>query len=127
MGLFDFLSRRNRESAMPDPESPEFQRIVESTALPDSTGTAGVAPGEWKSTADIPDVTDVPDVPPEAKDLRATEASEEVRDLLRRFGIDPEQPNQEIDSAKASALREEIAALLERHGADPGDAGNAEN
>jgi hypothetical protein len=56
MGLLDFIARRRRarEAVMPDPESPEFQETVAASELPGSSGTAGVAPDEWKSVAPPP-------------------------------------------------------------------------
>ena len=50
--MLDFLfRRRHSELAMPDPESPDFEREIAKTELPGSTGQLGVEPSEWRSAA----------------------------------------------------------------------------
>lgn len=106
MGLFDFLFGRTKdERAMPDPNSPEFQKLVAGSELPGSSGALGVAPDEWTSTQ-------------HSIDLRGTGAREEMAELLRRHGIDPEQEGKQIDPSQVPGLQEEILAILQRHGAD---------
>jgi hypothetical protein len=106
MGLFSFLFGRGKdERAMPDPGSPEFQQTVAASELPGSSGSLGVEPDQWTSTQ-------------QTIDLRGTGAREEMRELLRRNGIDPEKEGQTVDPSQIPGLQEQIIELLKRHGAD---------
>ena len=44
MGLFDFL-RKKDERAMPDPGSPEFEAMVQGSAIPDDQSVSMGEPG----------------------------------------------------------------------------------
>ena len=96
MGLFDFL-RRKDERAIPDPGTPEFEAMVEGSALRDSQSVSMGEEG-WSQ--------------PDAKqtiDLRGTGARDDVEQVLRDHGIDPEKKGQTIDASEVPGLR---AALL---------------
>jgi hypothetical protein len=101
MGLFGFL-RRKDENAIPNPGTPEFEAMVQGSALPDSQS---VSMGETGWTR------------PDAKqtiDLRGTGAREDVEQVLREHGIDPEKKGQTIDASKVPGLREALLRVLAR-------------
>ncbi len=102
MGLFGFL-RRKDESAMPDPDSPEFQALVDGSTLP---GSAEMGESGWSS---VPAGT-------QSIDLRDTGAREEIVELLRERGLDPDARGQRIDATAVPGLREAILAILGQHG-----------
>jgi hypothetical protein len=95
VGLF----RRKDERAMPDPGSREFEEIVEGSALRDaqsvSMGEAG-----WSA----PDRRTV--------DLRGTGKREEIEQVLREHGIDPDEKGQVIDASKVPGLRSALLKVL---------------
>jgi hypothetical protein len=99
VGLFSFL-RKNDERAMPEPGTPEFEAAVAGTAIPDaqsvSMGEAGwTQPGSSQTL-----------------DLRGTDKREEVQQVLREHGIDPEQKGQTIDASTVPGLREALLKTL---------------
>ena len=99
MGLFGFL-RKNDERAMPEPGTPEFEAAVAGTAISDSRsvsmGEAGWAkPGSTQTL-----------------DLRGTGKREEIKEVLRDHGIDPEQKGQTIDASNVPGLREALLKAL---------------
>jgi hypothetical protein len=99
VGLFGFL-RRKDERAIPEPGTPEFEAMVQGSALPDSQS---VSMGEEGWTR------------PDAKqtiDLRGTGARAEVEEVLRQHGIDPEKKGQTIDASKVPGLRETLLRVL---------------
>jgi Short C-terminal domain len=102
MGLFGFL-RRKDESAMPDPDSPEFQALVDGSTLP---GSAEMGEGGWTS---VPGGT-------RSVDLRGTGAREEIVKLLRERGMDPDAKDQRIDASAVPGLRDAIIGILGKHG-----------
>jgi hypothetical protein len=112
MGLFGFL-RRKDESAMPDPDSPEFQALVDGSTLP---GSAEMGESGWSS---VPAGT-------QNVDLRDTGAREEIVELLRERGIDPDAKGQQIDASTVPGLREAILAILGRHGIEISTAGGVQ-
>jgi hypothetical protein len=132
MGLLDFL-RRKDESAMPDPESAEFQAAVAGSALPGSEG-ATATPGDWRSVGDAasaeelgkraaaqlgmdPASVEVDQAATEQTiDLRGTGAREEVLEVLRRHGIDPDRKGQQIDAGKVPGLQEAVFKVLRAAG-----------
>jgi hypothetical protein len=95
MGLF----RRKDERAMPDPGTPEFEEIVEASALRDSQS---VSMGEQGWTT------------PEREpvDLRGTGKQEEIEEVLREHGIDPEKRGQVVDASKVPGLRGALLRVL---------------
>lgn len=107
MRLFGFL-RRKDETAIPQPGTPEFDAVVQGSALPGSTGGKSVSMGETGWTS------------PEAKvetssktvDLRGTGAREEVEEALRESGIDPDKKGQTINAASVPGLQEKLTGIL---------------
>jgi hypothetical protein len=98
MGFF----RRKDERAIPEPGTPEFEAMVQGSALPDgqsvSMGERGWSPPEER----------------EVIDLRGTGAREDVEQVLREHGIDPEKKGQTIDASKVPGLREALLRVLAR-------------
>jgi len=85
---------------MPEPGSPEFEALVQSSALPDSQsvsmGEEGwIAPGSSQTL-----------------DLRGTDQSEQIKEVLRAHGIDPDQQGQTIDASQVPGLREALLKAL---------------
>ncbi len=110
MGLSDFFRRRSdREKAIPEPGSAEFQDVVQGSELPGSTGAAGVE-GPWASVEKLPTQT---------IDMRGSGAREEIIALMRKHGIDPESGEQ-IDSSAVPGFQQEVLEVLKRRGLNPG-------
>src|SRR5262245_42718634 len=101
MGLFDFL-RKNDERAMPEPGTPEFERVVADTAIPDSQSVSMGEEG-WAQPGSS-----------QTLDLRGTGQSEEVKKVLREHGIDPDKQGQTIDASQVPGLREALLKALFR-------------
>jgi hypothetical protein len=128
MGLFDFL-RRKDESAMPDPESPEFQATVEGSTLPGSQGVAA-GEGSWSSVGDATSAEELGKrvaaqmgIDPgsvevdrssssQTVDLRGTGAREELLEVLKQHGIDPDKQGQQVDASTVPGLQEAIFKVL---------------
>jgi hypothetical protein len=98
MGLFGFL-RRKDERAMPEPGSPEFEAMVQGSALPDSQSVSMGESG-WTSTSR------------QSIDLRGTGARQDVERVLREHGIDPEKKGQVIDASEVPGLRQALLRVL---------------
>ena len=101
MGLFGFL-RKKDERAMPEPGSPEFEAMVQGSAIPDSQSVSMGEPG-WTQPGDS-----------QTLDLRGTGKREEIQEVLREHGIDPDQKGQTIDASKVPGLREALIKALFR-------------
>jgi Short C-terminal domain len=129
VGLFHFL-RRKDQSAMPDPDSPEFQQMVEGSALSGSEQT-GVQ--SWASVGDAtsaeelgrraaaqlgidPSHVQVEQGASQTLDLRGSGAREQILGLLRQHGIDPDKPGQQVDASTIPGLQQAIVSLLGEHG-----------
>jgi hypothetical protein len=97
MGLFRFL-RRKDEQAIPEPGSPEFEAAVRGSAIPDSQSVDMGQPG-WTSTS-------------QTIDLRGSGHRARVEEVLRRYGIDPDQPGQTIDASKTPGLQTALLSVL---------------
>ena len=99
MGLFDFL-RKNDQRAMPEPGTPEFEEMVAGSAIPDALSVSMGEPGwtrpGWSQTLD----------------LRGTGKREEIKEVLREHGIDPDQKGQTIDASQVPGLREALLKAL---------------
>jgi hypothetical protein len=102
VGLFDFL-RRKDERAIPEPGTPEFEAAVQGSTLPDSSSGQSVSMGEPGWTAPGSSQT---------LDLRGTGKREEIQEVLREHGIDPDQKGQTIDASKVPGLRAAILRVL---------------
>ena len=104
MGLFGFL-RRKDETAIPQPGTPEFDAVVQGSALQDSQSVSMGEAG-WTS----------PDAKVETSsktvDLRGTGAREEVEEALRESGIDPDKKGQTIDASTVPGLQEKLTGIL---------------
>lgn len=122
MGLFDFL-RRKDERAIPEPGTPEFEAAVQGSAIPDSQS---VSLGEhgWTSPTDSdaaqqalgqlgidPSQAEVEQSNPTI-DLRGSGHREQVEDVLRQHGIDPDKEGQTIDASKVPGLPKALLSVL---------------
>jgi hypothetical protein len=96
VALFGFL-RKNDQRAMPEPGTPEFEAAVQGTAIPDEQSVSMGEPG-WTQPGSS-----------QSLDLGETGKREEVKEVLREHGIDPEKQGQTIDASQVPGLR---AALL---------------
>jgi hypothetical protein len=115
MGLFDFL-RSKDEKAIPEPGTPEFEAAVEGSAIRDEQSVSMGDPG-WTSTdVDVEQAS-------ETIDLRDTGAREEVLEVLRQHGIDPDKEGQTIDASDKPGLTEAILGALFKGGVDIPNAG----
>ena len=102
MGLFGFL-RKKDERAIPDPGTPEFEAMVEGSAIPDSRSVSMGEAG-WTQPGD-----------PEKLDLNVTdETKDRVKEVLRAHGIDPDEEGQTIDASQVPGLREALLKALFR-------------
>src|SRR5262245_24220875 len=99
MALFGFL-KKNDERAMPEPGTPEFDAAVAGSAIPDAQS---VSMGETGWTQ--PGSSD-------AFDLRGTGKQEEIQEVLREHGIDPDQRGQTIDASQVPGLRQALLRVL---------------
>ena len=132
MGLRDwFRSRHEKEGAMPEMGSARFQNAVASSELPGSSGVAGEGV-EWQSVGDATSSQDlahqlasqvhganIQQMPAQTLDLRGTGAREEIVELLKKRGIDPDNPSsqgQQIDATSIPGLQEEILEVLKKRG-----------
>jgi hypothetical protein len=102
VALFGFL-RRKDERAIPEPGTPEFDAAVQGSALPDSSAGQTVSMGEegWAN----PETS-------QTVDLSGTSKQEEIEEVLREHGIDPDEKGQTIDASKVPGLRAGILRVL---------------
>jgi hypothetical protein len=96
MGLF----RRKDERAIPQPGTPEFDAAVEGSALPDSRSVSMGEEG-WTEPGSSQTI-----------DLQGSGKRDEVKEVLREHGIDPEQKGQTIDASKVPGLREALLRVI---------------
>jgi hypothetical protein len=101
MGLLSFL-RKKDERAMPDPGTPEFDAAVAGSAIPDSQSVSMGEPG-WTQPGTS-----------QTLDLRGTGKREEIQEVLRQHGIDPDQKGQTIDASQVPGLRAALIKALFR-------------
>jgi hypothetical protein len=99
VGLFGFL-RKKDERAMPEPGTPEFEAMVQGSAIPDSQSVSMGEPGWTQPGAS------------QTLDLRGTGKREEIKQVLREHGIDPDQNGQMIDASAVPGLREALLKAL---------------
>jgi hypothetical protein len=99
MGLFGFL-RRKDEHAIPKPGTPEFDAMVQGSAIPDSQSVSMGEEG-WTEPR-----------PTQSIDLRGIGAREEVTEVLREHGIDPDRPDQTIDASSVPRLQKALMDVL---------------
>jgi Short C-terminal domain len=122
MGLFGFL-RGKDERAIPEPGTPEFEAAVHGTALPGSVEMGGdgwtrTTPGRNPADDAIrkagvdPSEAEIQHQSTETIDLRGTGAREDVENVLREHGIDPDKQGQQIDASTVPGLREALLGAL---------------
>jgi hypothetical protein len=104
VGLFGFL-RRKDEKAIPEPGTPEFDAVVQGSALPDSKNVSMGEAG-WSSPDSKVEQSS------QTLDLRGTGAREEIEEALRDSGIDPDKKGQTIDASSVPGLQEKITGIL---------------
>jgi putative oligomerization/nucleic acid binding protein len=124
MGLFDFL-RRKDEQGMPECGSREFQAAVEQSAIPDSQSVSMNESG-WSKAHPTPDALeqlgiDATTVSAESTtsqtiDLRGSGGREQIVEVLRAHGIDPDKEGQTIDASSVTGLQEAIFSALGQAG-----------
>lgn len=120
MGLFDFL-RGKDERAIPEPGTPEFEAAVQGSAIPDSQSVEMGASG-WTSPSSADDAlkqlgidagqAQVQQGGSQTLDLRGTGARENVEEVLREHGIDPDKEGQTVDASTVPGLQKAIFAAL---------------
>jgi hypothetical protein len=105
MGLF----RRKDERAIPQPGTPEFDQAVQGSALPDSSSGRSASMGEsgWSKPEEAQAKTSG-----ETMDLRGTGKRDEVEEVLREHGIDPDEKGQTIDASEVPGLRGALLKVL---------------
>lgn len=103
MGLF----RRKDERAIPKPGTPEFDQAVQGSALPDSSSGQSVSLGEsgWSKPDEAQEASS------ETVDLD-TGKRDQVQEVLREHGIDPDQKGQTIDASEVPGLRGALLKVL---------------
>jgi hypothetical protein len=101
VGLFDFL-RKNDERAMPEPGTPEFEQAVAGSAIPDAQSVSMGESG-WTEPGSSQTI-----------DLRGTGKREEIQEVLREHGIDPDEKGQTVDASQVPGLREALLKVLFR-------------
>jgi len=121
VGLFDFL-RRKDEKAIPEPGTPEFDAAVQGSAIPDDQSVSMGESGWLGVDADVDDEVDV-QRSSQTLDLRGTGAREEVEEVLREHGIDPDREGQTIDASTKPGLQEALLGALFKRGVDIPNAG----
>jgi len=107
VGLFGFL-RKKDERAIPEPGTPEFDAVVQGSAIPDgqsvSMGDTGwTKPGKVQAEPRSQTI-----------DLQGTGARDEVEKALRESGIDPDKKGQTINAAEVPGLQDKLAGILGR-------------
>ncbi len=104
MGLFGFL-RRKDETAIPQPGTPEFDAVVQGSALPDSQSVSMGEAGWTSPDAKV-------ETSSQTVDLRGTGAREEIEEALRESGVDPDKKGQTINAATVPGLQEKLTGIL---------------
>lgn len=139
MGLFDFFKRRaDRESAIPQSSIEDAQK-PDDRPVPSPVGqqfdTVGQQPGFDGQLSSLADVTSVLGLVGKAMasgniqvqqgdsqtiDLRGTDLGEEIREAMRRHGIDPEAAasGEQVDAGAYLAFQQELLEKLGQHGID---------
>ncbi len=119
MGLFGFL-RRGDEDAIPKPGTPEFEAAVRGSAIPDSQSVSMGEAG-WTSMSSANQALRQLGIDPadgqvehtsQTIDLRGSGKRQEVEEVLRQHGIDPNQKGQTIDASTVPGLRDALLRVL---------------
>jgi hypothetical protein len=85
---------------MPEPGTAEFEEAVKGTAIPDSQSVSMGESGWTKPGSS------------QTLDLRGSGKREEIKDVLREHGIDPDKQGQTIDASQVPGLREALLKVL---------------
>jgi hypothetical protein len=85
---------------MQEPGTPEFDAAIEGSAIPDSQSVSMGEPG-WTEPGSS-----------ETIDLGDSGKREQIEDVLREHGIDPDQKGQPIDASKVPGLRSALLRVL---------------
>jgi hypothetical protein len=122
MGLFSWL-RPKDERAIPEPGTPEFEAAVQGTAIPD-TQSVSMAESGWTSTGDSdaaqravgelgidPSGAEV-ERTKQTIDLRGSGHRDQVEQVLRQHGVDPDKKGQTIDASKVPGLPKALLSVL---------------
>jgi protein-tyrosine-phosphatase len=143
VGLFDFFKRRRqRESAVPSPStqvSPlssqgEEPVVGQQFSAPPAAGTPGGF--DVSSLSGLANLADAmkqaaaqgdPQVTQSSQtlDLRGTGLREEIVEIMKRHGIDPDSgamQGAQVNAASMPAMQAEMLEALKRHGIDTGGA-----
>jgi hypothetical protein len=119
MGLFGFLRKKN-EDAIPKPGTPEFDAAVQGSAIPDSQSVSMGESG-WTNPDSAHDALKQLGIDPakaqveqssQTIDLRGTDARDQVLDVLREHGIDPDKKGQTIDASNVPGLQQALMSIL---------------
>ena len=94
--------RRKDERAIPKSGTPEFEEAVRGSAIPDSRSVSMGEQG-WTDPSSA-----------ETIDLRGTDTGDQVEEVLREHGIDPDKKGQTIDASKFPGLRTALFSVLVR-------------
>jgi hypothetical protein len=94
--------RRKDERAIPKSGTPEFEEAVRGSAIPDSRSVSMGEAG-WTDPSSA-----------ETIDLRGTGTGDQVEEVLREHGIDPDKKGQTIDASKFPGLRTALFSVLVR-------------
>jgi hypothetical protein len=105
--VFGWL-RRKDERAIPEPGTPEFEAAVQGTAIPDSQSVSMGESG-WTSP---PDRDLEGERSTETIDLRGSGKRDEVEQVLREHGIDPDEKGQTVDASKVPGLQKALLTTL---------------
>jgi hypothetical protein len=123
MGLFGWLRGKDVD-AIPKPGTPEFEAAVRGSALPDAQSVSMGQPGWTSPGAEAEQTGDAQaGQPSQTIDLRGSGARQEVEEVLREHGIDPDKEGQTIDASSKPGLREALLKALFTGGVDIPNAG----
>lgn len=121
MGLFDIFKRKD-ERAIPEQGTPEWDAALSGSALPGSvemgesgwasTSSDGAAEGAMRKLGIDPASAEVESAGSRTIDLRGSGAREDVEEVLREHGIDPDKQGQTIDASTVPGLQRAILAAL---------------
>ena len=85
---------------MPEPGTPEFEAMVQGSAIPDAQSVSMGESG-WTQPGGSQTV-----------DLRGSGKREEIKQVLREHGVDPDQQGQTIDASQVPGLRQALIKAL---------------
>jgi hypothetical protein len=119
VGLFGFL-RKKDERAIPEPGTPEFDAAVQGSALPDSQSVSMGETG-WTNPDSAHHALQQLGIDPgkaqveqtsQTIDLRGSGARDQILEVLRQHGIDPDKKGQTINATSVPGLQDALMAVL---------------